>query len=69
MNIKQKVIILISAFLSMSFVGLFLNIYLEFEDNPSITLEIFNKILLKSVTISFVILLIIVLMNRKKIWY
>lgn len=68
MNTKIKVIILISAFLSMSFVGLFLNTYLEFEDKTTINLALFNKIVLKSVTISFIILLVIVIMNRKKIF-
>lgn len=68
MNTKQKISFLISGLLATSFVGLVLNIYLEFENNAPLTVNAFNNILLKSITISVVVLAIIIVMNRKKIF-
>lgn len=66
MNTKQKIAFLISGLLATSFVGLVLNIYLEFENNTPFTVNTFNNILLKSLTISVIVLAIVILMNRKK---
>lgn len=51
----------------MSYVGIVLNLYLEFEDTKIIDVDVFNKQLIKSSVISIIILIIIVLMNKKKI--
>lgn len=64
---KQNLLVLLSIFLSMSFVGLVLNLYLDFEKTNSITIDIFNKNLIKSTVISLIILIIFILFNKKNI--
>lgn len=41
MNRKQKIVILFLTFLAMSFVGMILNIYFEFENKKLIDVENF----------------------------
>lgn len=51
----------------MSYVGIILNLYLEFESKKVISIDVFTKQLIKSSVTSMIILLVIIIMNRKKI--
>lgn len=65
---NKKYIILFSVFLSMSFVGVVMNLYTELNDKKVIDIHIFNSQLLKSMAISFAVLLIIMVTKRKQIF-
>lgn len=64
---KEKLILLSLSFVSMVLLGLILNTYDLLRDEKIIDITTFNKILIKSTVISFVILIVIVLLNYKKI--
>lgn len=67
-NSSKKYIILLSVFLSMSFIGVVLSLYTEINDKKVIDIHIFNSQLLKSMVISFAVLMIIVITKRKEIF-
>lgn len=63
----KKIIYQVLLFSIMTLVGVILNTYLKFEDNNTITVDVFSKILLKSSVISLILTCIFFLFNRKKI--
>ena len=69
MSLKNKnFLILLSIFFAMSFVSIVLNLYSELNDKKVIDIHTFNSQLLKSMVISFAILIVILIGNRKKIF-
>ena len=65
---NRKYIILMSTFLAMSFIGIVLNLYTEFNDKKVIDIHVFNSQLLKSMVISFAVLIVLFISKRKKIF-
>jgi hypothetical protein len=62
----KKSIFFVLLFITVTFVGLVLNLFLEFETVKEIDQNIFIKLLIKSSVISSVLTIILFLFNKNK---